>query len=436
MIWARRLMIIVVAGVCLLLATVVAAVIPRQYEATARVAVDLARVDPSTGRAIAPTQGSAKAMVQGQMAVIKDYVVAGAVVDKMDWVNKPELKAAYAARPPSDDRDIRRFLAQTVMDNTTVEVNNAIPNLIDIKYRSTSSDAARRIVTAVREAYIEQVLAFKRNEAASDARWLRVQSETLKKDLAAAEERRSAFEKRHNIILPDGNTDLETERLRALSASAAVPQVAAPQIPRGPTPSQVQLGQVDAQLASMAETLGPNHPQVQALQRQRAALASAASREQAMAATPAQGTVNVQGMINAQAQKVLSQRGLIGEAQRLAGDVAILKDQLSKMSTRAAEFELLSKGTDAGVSALGNVVAPESPLSLLWLILPLAGVLVGLIIGLIAAVAIELMWRRVRGAEDLSALPNLPVLGALTARPARRGMGWWLGFPRREQGMA
>jgi succinoglycan biosynthesis transport protein ExoP len=432
MLWARRALILVSMLVCLVLATIAARAIPQYYEASARVMLDTLRPDPVTNTAMSPQ--ATKAFVQAQTDFIRDYRVAGAVVDAFGWERSPELRAAYAARPQSDTRDFRRWAAQTIIDNTSVKPPELNSNILVITYRSTSADTSRRVAEAIRTAYIDQAVEFRRDNARRNAVWFRTQAEKIKQQLAAAEARKSEFERANNIIMQDDQTDTETAKLRAL---ANTPQMAPPvsfSAPAMPSPSAAQLAQVDAQIASTLQTLGPNHPDVVALRQQRAAVASAAAREQAAARSTGGGASGptIASQISAQAQKVLAQRGLVGEAQRLAGDVAVFRDQLAKTTERAADFELQAQATEVGIEPLGNAVGGSQPISPMWLLLMAGGVAIGLALGAALALAIELMFRRVRGTEDL-AIDGLPVLGEMKRKPSS-GLAATLGFGRRRGG--
>lgn len=435
MIWARRFVVLVALLVCFVAGALVGKMVPKQYEAKTRVMLDTLQPDPVTGQAISAANG--KAYVQAQIEIIRDYRVAAAVVDHFGWDKMPEFIAQYRAQHGNDLSGLRRSLAQMVVDNTTVEQTNLTSNILEIGYRSTSPDSARKIVEALRMAYIEQALAFKREAAAKNSRWFREQTEKLKVQLAAADARKSSFEQKNGIILQDDNVDAESAKLRALTATAPMmpPVVASGPMPIPPSALSAQVAQIESQIATAQQTLGPNHPDILALRRQRDAVAAAASREQAAAraaaaaSRPGASGPSVASMINAQTQKVLAQRGLVGQAQRLAGEVFVLRDQLAKTAAKAAEFELQAQSTDVGLQPLGNAVAPEQPISPFFWLFMVGGLAIGAVIGIALALLLELLARRVRGVEDLEAIEGLPVLGVLPPRrQPNRGLLAQLGF--------
>ena len=427
--WMRRGIIVLTTLLCFLGAVLIVKIVPPRYEATTRVVLDIVKPDPVTGDVI--SSGWARAYVKTQIELITDYRVAGKVVDALGWTSSPVWAARYAARPADDHRDFRRWLAEAVILGTDVKLVDT-SNILEIKYSSSSPEAARKVVNAIRQAFFDQTLAFKREGAARNAQWFHQQSEKLREQLTQAENHKAAFEKANGIILQDDNTDTEMTRLKAISSSASALPAAAVVGATGTSPLATQLGQLDAQIANAQQTLGPNHPEIQNLLRQRASLASSVAREASaarMAGHTGGAGPSVESMMSEQTRKVLAQRGEVYEAQRLATDVSVLREQFNKTLTRAADLDRDSQSTETGLTLLGDAVAPDDP-AFPKLGLVLGGSLAaGFVLGILVALLLELIYRKVRTTNDL-ALIGLPVLGAMAVNPAgsRRGVLYWLGF--------
>lgn len=432
MLLARRYVILGLAVVGLLAGIVIAKLMPNQYQAKARLVVNVLKPDPVTG-AVLPSRGL-DTVVQAQVELIRDYRVTGAVVDSFNWVKSPVLRNAYDHRRGDQELDFRSWLAKQVADSTMAYL---IPNspILEISYLSTSPQTARRSVEAVREAFIAQTLDMKRKEAARNARWFQQQTNDLKRDLAQAEALKSKFEQDNNIVLQDDNVDAESAKLKALATAAAIPTM--PTISFGgaaSSPSAAQLASVDAQLSAARRTLGANHPDIIALQQQRAALASAAAREvaAARAASRPASAPSMEGLVSAQTRKVLAQRGLVGEAQRLAGDVAVLREQVTKTAQRAADFQLQAQSTETGMDILGAAVTPTVPVTVPLLFFVVGGLAFGLLLGAVLALLLELVFRRVRGIEDLY-IEGVPVIGEMGRQASTlrdHGLLHWLGLKK------
>lgn len=423
--WARRAITLIALLGCLLAATLVTRIMPERYDAKSRVMLDIVKPDPITGEVM----GSqfARAFVKTQIELIRDYRVVGKVVDNFGWTSNAQLAARYADRPSSDKRDFRRWLAQIVINNMSVSLIEG-SNILEITYSAGNADIARKGADAIRQAYVEQTLGFRREAAQRNADWFKVQTAKVREKLAQAEKRKSDFEKANGIILQDDNSDTDSARLKSL-ASTPLPTAAGG---AGFTsPSAAQLAQIDGAIASASQTLGPNHPDLQNLRRQRIAVAAAAGRERAASAGGGSGP-SISSLVSAQTAKVLAQRGKVNEAQRLAADITILRDQFSKTAARAAALQQEAESTETGLTLLGNAVAPDEPAFPNIPLIIFGSIALGTALGILTSLVVELLSRRVRGVEDLS-LPGIPVIGSMgSSNVAGRPQSFlgWLGFDR------
>jgi len=412
MLWARRALIAMATLASLFAATVAGMIIPPRYEAHARVMLNVVKPDPVTGEIIASQ--FARAYVKTQTELIRDYRIAGRVVDILGWAGSPELAERYANRRSDDLRDFRRWMAQIVIDSTNAKLIDG-SNILDISYTAPSPQVAAAVAEAIRRAYIEQAIAFRREDASADAEWFRNQAAKLKEQLTEAEQRKSAFERANGIVLDDQNIDQEARRLSAM-AQVTTAQGAPAVAVAASNPAAAQIAQLDAAISTAERTLGPNNPQLQDMKRQRAALASAVTSP-VISGGPTGPSIGAQ--YSSQLQKVLAQRGKADEARRLAVEVAVLRDMFAKASTRMAELEQQSQAIESGLSLLGAATAADKPSFPNWPLVIFGSLGLGLLLGIVAALLAELLARRVRTADDLR-LGALPMLGEM-AVPTRRG---------------
>jgi polysaccharide biosynthesis transport protein len=193
--------------------------------------------------------------------------------------------------------------------------------------------------------------------------------------------------------------------------------------PRPATPvattsaAATQLATLDASIATAENTLGPNHPDLTALRSQRARLAETVARETAQnQAAVTSASSPVADLYNQQQTKVLSQRGLVAEAQRLAADVTVLRNQFNESASRAGQLQQQAQSIESGLTLLGSAVAPQKPAFPNMLLIIPGSLLFGLALGVLLALIMELLYRRVRGIEDL-VMTGVPVIGVM-AKPA------------------
>src|SRR3546814_10654765 len=77
----------------------------------------------------------ARTYTKTQTELIRDYRVAGQVVDKLGLAGNPELQAEFAELPVERRTDFRRWLAGSIIAHTDAEL---VPgtNILEISYSS------------------------------------------------------------------------------------------------------------------------------------------------------------------------------------------------------------------------------------------------------------------------------------------------------------
>lgn len=428
---ARKGIVITAFLGALVTALLVSQLLPKRFEATSRVILDVLKPDPVTGESIGGR--SIGPYVRTQVELIRDYRTAGIVVDRLGWANDPVFIAQYNGSVANQAIDIRRWLAQRIIEGTSARLVDG-SNILEIAYEGTSPDAARQIADLIREAYISESLRFRRQSAQATADWYRNQAERARSLLTTAEQARSKYARDNGIVLNGDNSDVESSKLAALSGQSAA-AAAAPTMPAAAviSPSALALDQLDQQIAQASMTLGPNHPGLQGLQRQRIALAAAAGREMA-AGRVSVNTGQAERAFEAQKSRVLAQRDKIDELAQMQRDIELRREQYLKASQRAADLRLEADVGEVGLTPLGDAAVPESP-SFPNVPLIVAGAAgVGLALGIAIALLVEMLGRRVRSDDDLEYAAGAPVFAVIGVQPesdgpVRRILKW---FDRRK----
>ena len=424
--WARRMIVRVATLSALAAAFIVSQLLPVRYEAQSRLLLDVVRPDPVTGEVIGTT--FAKAYTRTQVELVRDRRVAARAIEQASLARDPAVRAAVAAngtQPTAQD------LQDWVIGNTEARLVEG-SNVLEISFSAPDATLAQRVADALRAAYVEANVAFRSERARQTAAFYGLQTDKTRQALQTAEKAKSDFEKRTGLIL-EGETDVDSARLTALAGQPAPSPVAgvAAAVP-ATTPSGIQLAQVDAQIAQASRSLGPNHPEMQELQRRRASLAGAAAQERAAALAAANasvsaatrsataGTSAANQAYQSQRSRVIGQRGELEQLRRLQAEVQVRREQYTKTATRAAELRQEADATDPGVTLLGSAVAPNRPSSP-NVPLILGGALgFGFAFGILLALLMELLNRRVRSVEDMASVVEVPLLAVITV-PADRG---------------
>ena len=438
--WAYRMLTVAVAIATVIGAAIAIVIMPPRYEAKTRVMLNVAKPDPVTGQVIGLQ--SSKPYILTQVELVRDYSVASRAVDQLGWLSNPAALTSYGVDADSDG-DLRRALAQRIIDRTTVEVPPAT-NILEIGFGSTSADDARAMANALRDAYIEATLDARRKEATRNAEWFTEQAQKERTLLAAADVVKTDYERANGIVMQDDKTDIETARLRALSGQSGIgaPMMAAPTAIVS-SPATIQLAQLDAQITQASATLGPNHPTMVQLRAQRVNLAKVVAQDQVAAASVSAATTMalnasagaLNRAVSQQTSRIIANRDKIEKLTELQAQVNLHRDQMDKALERSAQLRQEAGVADSGISVLSEAVTPKKPAFPNKPLILGGSVALGIGIGLLLSLLLELLSRKVRGPEDLINGFDVPLLAVIGVSAKPKSKGWRLpGQRRRSKG--
>ena len=418
--------------VCTIVAVGVGSQLTPRYPATARVMLDVIKPDPVTGAVIA-TQFM-RGYTKTQMELIKDYRVAGDVVDRRGLLKNPAVTERWRVATGGDG-DIRRWLAQGIVDRTDAKLVEG-SNILEITYEAPNPDIAREVVGAIRDAYIDASLRFRTDAAGRTADWSRLQADKAQAALVAAEGAKSSFERANGLVMGSGGVDAETAKLGGLQSallaargSTGQQEFAAAQSAGSSSMVEsvrMQLASNEDSLQQAGERLGVAHPTYQALIQRRALLqrqlsselAKAQSTSGGAAATSRRTIAELEGEYNRQKALVLGARDKLDQLGALQREVDLRRTQYEKAAERTADLKLEADVNETGLVPLGDPVGSGTPSFPNMALITSLAMLGGLVFGVIIAISVELLGRRVRGSEDLAAAARVPVLAVIAG--ARR----------------
>jgi uncharacterized protein involved in exopolysaccharide biosynthesis len=386
--------------------------------------LDTIKPDPVTGQVLSGS--SAGAYIGTQIQLVTDYTVAGRVAEQIGWFTDPNLIRAYANRSRGDQRDFRHFLADMVSQNTKAKPL-AMSNIVEMTYTANSAKGAEAAANALLKAYMDSVLLQRHEDAERSAAWYDQQALKAKADLDKAVATMTAYEKESGIVLQNGKEDADSARLQSLSMQAGVAQT--PFVPTtDSSPTATQLAQTEAELQVAQKTLGPNNPAMQELRARRSALAEAVAKETAnnraaAAHAATRGAEAMQREVEAQKSRVIAQGDKIGRLTQLEQDVDLRREWYQHTTAKAAQFREESLSDDIGVTPLGTASTPRAPVfPNYWLIVP-GSIVLGMAVGVMVSLLMELLGRRVRSVGDLDlpdvASPICVIPGAQGGRRSR-----------------
>ncbi len=405
--WVRRWLILGTTISCLLGAGLIILIAPASWAAHSRVMLNVLKADPVTGDVIA---GQAlRSYVSTQAQLMQDYSVVGPVVDQLGWATDPRLIEEY--RTSGDVRDFRHWLAQRIIQNTKAKLLED-SNILDLSYTGTTPEQARVVTDALRKSYVETSVAFKRQQASASADWYQQQADKAKAALTAAQDAMAAYEKQSGVVLQTETTDLGQAQLQALAQAPAGNDMASVIT----SPASMQLAQVESQIAQESHILGPNHPELRQLMTQRDALRTQVASQKAAAARAAAGT-QIRQAVQEQKARVIADSSKTARLKQLQADVDIRKEEYNRTAQRAAELRQQALTDDAGLTVLGPATTPKDPTFPKVPLIFASAFVGGFGIGLLLALIIELVNRRVRSIEDLQRELDAPLLAVIPSPP-------------------
>ena len=429
---ARRWIILASLIGCTVIAVAVASQLPERYPATARVMLDVIKPDPVTGAVIA-TQ-FVRGYTKTQIELIQDYRVAGEVVDRKGTASDPAVIAAWR-EATGGSPDIRRWLSERIIENTDARVVEA-SNILEISYEAPNPELARTTVGMIRDSYMEASLRFRTDAAGRTADWYRQQADKAQLSLVAAETAKSSFERENGLVMGAGGVDAETTKLQGLQSALLSARGAAGQMISTQSMGtsglaetlKMQLATADDQLQQAGERLGTSHPTYQALIQRRQLLQRQLSTELATgrsgggdggAAASRRTIGQLDGEYRAQKALVLGMKDKLDQLGALQREVELRRSQYEKAAERTADLKLQADVNETGLVPLGDPVGSGSPSFPNVPLTAVMAMLGGLLLGLIVAIGVELLGRRVRGSEDLAAAARVPVLAVIAGtRPS------------------
>src|SRR6185295_12759462 len=197
---------------------------------------------------------------------------------------------------------------------------------------------------------------------------------------------------------------------------------------------RMDINRQEVKMKDARTNLGENHPRYQAMESELDALKERLAVEtrhvtRGYSTSGAVGTEKENGLRNAieeQKKKLLQLRSERDQLAVLQRDVDAAKNAYDAVSNRYTQVSLESQATQTNVYLLTTAEPPLAPSSPKVPRLMGLALLCGVMLGLVAAFGMEFLDRRVRSAEDLAQMLQMPVLSVvpdLTA-PQRKRLGF------------
>lgn len=305
-----------------------------------------------------------------QLDIIRSRKVALKVVELLDLENSLAAREAYT-QSGNTSVPIKDWLAFGLMSGLAVE---PLPDsrVVSVSYEAFDPEQAAQIANAYAQAFIATTLDLTIEPARRNVAWFDEQIKVLRKRLEAARSRLTDFQRQKGIVALDEKLGTETSRLNELSKSLVE--------------AQQELYDV------RSRQLGVNHPEYRsAVERERASLQS----------------------LESQKRTILEIRSQRDELDALAREVEVEEQTYAATLQSYYKTVMESQVNQTNISVLSPAMPPQEPSSPNVALNILSATVLGLILGVVVAVGVEVLNRRVRSAKDVAEVMETKVLGTV-----------------------
>jgi polysaccharide biosynthesis transport protein len=448
--WARKNLVVAYLLVTMITTLTLSLITPKQYAASTSLVLDQPGINPITGAQL-PTQLTAGYMAT-QSDIIKSPMVALTAVDILKLTEDKALQADF--KKDKNGGDFRHWIADSLMKKLEV-IPPRESSILGINFSSTDPEFAAKAANAFAQAYIQISNELKRQPAQQTADWFEVQLKVLRERVEKAREKLSDFQQTYGIVATTNERiDLEDAKLSELSnqlvknqlettdllskkklltetlinpeSLRSLPEILNSQVLQG---LKANLASAEAKFADLSVRVDHNHPQY----RQAAAeIVSLKKQIKAEMNTVLHGfnssILASKNRDESLAKALAKQKNRVLQFKKQNNEIETLKREAENaqiaydaVNQRSIQMRMESEIRQSNVAVLDEAVVPkiaDKPKIKLNMII---SVLLGIILGISAALFAEMMDRRVRSAVDITETLDLPVFGIITAsRPAKK----------------
>lgn len=411
---------------------------PKQYITTTSMVFDIKSADPVAG-AILPV---APGYMATQVDIIKSDHLAQQVASSLKLDQNPAVIKSWKDSTGSKS-NLREWLGDLLQKGLRV-TPSGVSNIIEISFAAGDPRFAAAVANAYAQAYIDANIEFKVDPARQYALWFGEQAKVMRENLEKAQAKLSEYQQEKGIVAKDEQSDAETAKLNDLYAQLSAAQGQTVDIRSKANSGADELSDVtqssllqslkseiahqEAKLREAGENLGKNHPQYQRMEAEIAALKSQLELEKINIARGLSASKSVaidkesqiRAAIAAQKKKLLELKGGRDQLAVLQRDVDAAQSAYDNVIRRYNQTSLESQVTQTNVSVLNPAIEPTEPASPNFRKNMLVSLALGLLLGGGTAFLLELLDRRIRSADDLAEMLQVPVLAVIESHGSNR----------------
>jgi polysaccharide biosynthesis transport protein len=451
----RRLTIVAVTLLSLAAAAWDAFRTPPVYETVSRVEIKPNQVASSEMALMGEDDPAA---LQTEMQVIQSDTVLYQAAQSINLVSQVRSNGKNGARQSQSSAPItpqeRRAMIGIMKRGLSISI---LPGtrILEIHDRGTDPWLAADIVNGLVDTYSDQGLrvSFERTTHVSD--WLAKQLDTLKQDAADSQRQLADYQKAHNIVGADENSNLTIETMEHISGNlddaeadrimkesrmrdfnAMNPDMEA-LMGDDPTIAALytQLTTLQTQRAQLATKYGPKHPAMQQIDLEISKVQGQINKEADLARKQVQdeyqSAVQLEGALRnrlgAQEDAAYKLNEDVAQYTMLRHQAELTRNLYDTLQTNLKEATISAGMSAANITVVDRADVPISPVGPRKNMILLLGLFGGLVIGGALALVIESIDDRLRTSEEVeqaSMLPSLAAIPHMASAPAwKKGDG-------------
>ena len=415
---------------------VVSLLLPKQYPAGTGVVIDVKSPDPIMGMVL-PGMISPGYMAT-QVDIINSDRVAQRVVKLLRMDENPTIQEQWKDATEGKG-DIVVWLANLLQIKLDVKPSRE-SNVININYTGADPAFAAALANAFAQAFIDVSLDLKVEPARQNALWFEGQTKMARDKLEGAQKALSGFQQKAGIVATDERFDFETAKLNELSTQLTIVQGQTSdshsktksggsdtlaEVMQNPLIQGLKsdIARLDAKLQESNINLGKNHPQTQRVESELASLRSKLAAE-TKAVSSSLGTsyqVGKQKEVELR-QAIEDQKASLLDLSKQRDEISVLKRDVESaqrafegVSQRSSTTRLESLSVQTNAVVLTPAAPPSEHSKPKVLLNVLVSIFLGTLLGVGAALMLELGDRKVRSAQDLAEAIELPLLASVAS---------------------
>ena len=429
------------------LALVLSLVWPKSYTATASVVIDSTKPDPLA--AVLYPGGVNPSLIATQIDVIQSDRVAFKVVRNLKLTENPQIREQWESATKGEG-SIEQWLGTVFQKAMDVKPSRE-SNVVNITYKAADPKFAAALANAFVQAYLETNIEMRVEPARLYSSFFDQRAKDVRDSLEKAQTKLSEFQKEKGIIATDERLDVENARLNELSSQYVAMQsltsdsVSRQAAARGAGADRMQevlnnpligglkadQARLEARLQELTSKLGDKNPQVVEARANLAELKARIDSETSKVGSSLgiansinqQRAGEIKAQLEAQRAKVLQMKAVRDDGAVLVRDVENGQRTYDQIMLRLNQATLESMATQSNVSVLSQAIAPITPASPKIVLNMAVAVFAGTLLAIAVVVAMEMLDRRVRSADDVAQAVALPIIGVLPSPNARRLFG-------------